>query len=252
MLGVQSPGAEGVQGVHVHHGLELLIVPDLHLFDLVGGAEAIEEVQEGHAAADGSQVGHSAQVHNLLGVVAAEHGVARGAAGHDVTVVAENGQGVGGQGPGRDMGHPGQQAAGDLIHVGDHQQQALGGGKGGGQGPRSQGAVDRAGSAALGLHHRDLYRLAEHVLAPLGRPLVRQFRHHRGWGDGIDCRNFRKRVGHVCRCGVAVHCFAGSCHGNSSFSQKQMACRSCHAAGRFHMFRKWAMLHTAQRSCLTC
>ena len=46
----------------------------------------------------------------------------------------------------------GQLLAGDLVHVGDHQQQALGGGVGGGQGAGGQRAVHRAGGAGLGLH----------------------------------------------------------------------------------------------------
>ena len=122
MLRVQSTGAERGQGVHVHHVLQVLIVPHLHFLDLVGGAEAIEEVQEGHPATDGRQMGHSTQIHDLLGVVAAQHGVAGGAAGHHIAVVSEDGQCMGRQRTGRNMGHAGQQAAGDLIHVGDHQQ----------------------------------------------------------------------------------------------------------------------------------
>ena len=57
VVGVQGPLPEGLQGVHVHHGLQLVIVPDLHLPDLVGGAEAVEEVEEGHPAGDGGEVG---------------------------------------------------------------------------------------------------------------------------------------------------------------------------------------------------
>ena len=216
VVGVQGSGPEGVHGVHVHHFLQVLVVPHLHLADLVGGAEAVEEVEEGHPAADGRQMGHGAKVHDLLGIVGAQHGVARGPAGHDVGVVPEDGQGVGGQSPGGDVGDPGEQTAGDLIHIGDHQQQTLGGGEGGGQGPGGEGAVDRAGGAALRLHHRDLDGLAEHILPALRRPLVRQLRHDRGRGDGVNGRDFGEGIGHMGRCGVAVHRLLLSCHDVSS------------------------------------
>jgi hypothetical protein len=42
--------------------------------------------------------------------------------GHDVLMVAEDRQGVGGDGPGGDMQDAGQQFTGHLVHVGDHQQ----------------------------------------------------------------------------------------------------------------------------------
>ena len=41
-----------------HHVRQVVVVPHGDLLDLVGGAEAVEEVEEGHAALDGGQVGH--------------------------------------------------------------------------------------------------------------------------------------------------------------------------------------------------
>ena len=79
-------------------------------------------------------MGHCAQVHDLLGVGLGQHGKAGLAAGHNVGMVAEDVQALGGHGPSGDVEHRGQQLGGDLIHVGDHQQQTLGGGIGGGQG----------------------------------------------------------------------------------------------------------------------
>jgi len=67
-------------------------------------------------------------------------------------VVTENGQGLGGYCPGRNMEHRRSQLAGDLEHVGDHQEQALAGGKRRGNAACLQGAMDRAGGAGLGLH----------------------------------------------------------------------------------------------------
>ena len=58
MLRVQGMGPEGLQGVHVHQRAQGVVVQRLDLLDLVGGAEAIEKVEEGHPAVDGRQMGH--------------------------------------------------------------------------------------------------------------------------------------------------------------------------------------------------
>ena len=84
---------------------------------------------------------------------------------------------MGEQGPGGDVEHPRSISPAILAHVGDHQQQALGGRVGGGQGAGLEGAVDHCGGAALGLHLHHLHRLAEEVLLSVGGPLVHVFRH---------------------------------------------------------------------------
>ncbi len=211
-LGVQGVGAEGVDGIKVAHLGQVLVVPGRHLLDLVGGPEAVEEVDEGHLALDGGEMGHGSQVHDLLGIVLAEHGEAGLAAGHDVGVIAEDVQRVGGNGAGGHVEHAGQLLRRDLKHVGDHQQQALGRRIGGGQGAGSQGAVDRAGSAGLRLHLHDLDPGAEDVLAARGGPLVHQVSHGGGRRDGVDARHLGERVADIrCRV-VAVHGMEFSCH----------------------------------------
>ena len=49
MLGVQGVLAERVDSVHVAHFLQVLVIPHGDLLDLVGGTEAVEEVDEGNA-----------------------------------------------------------------------------------------------------------------------------------------------------------------------------------------------------------
>ena len=215
-LGVEGALAEGLHGVHVHHVGQILVVPDGDLLDLVRGAEAVKEVDKGDAALDGCQVGHGAQVHDLLGVGLAQHGKAGLAAGHNVGMVAEDVQRVGGHGTGGHVKHGGHQLTGQLVHVGNHQQQALGGGVGGGQRARGQRAVDRTGGAGLGLHLDDIDGGAEDVFAALGGPLVHIVGHGAGRGDGVDARHLGEGVGHV-RCRrVAVHGFQLSRHRNDS------------------------------------
>ncbi len=63
----------------------------------------------------------------------AEHGEAGLAGAHDVAVVAEDAEGMGGDGAGGDVDDGRGELAGDLVHVGEHEQQALRGGEGGGE-----------------------------------------------------------------------------------------------------------------------
>ena len=212
VLRVQGVLPEGVHGVHVHQFLQVVIIPDLNLLQLVGGAEPVEEVQEGDPALDGGKVGDGGEVHNLLDAALAHHGKAGLAAGVNVGVVAEDVQGVGGHAPGGDVDDAGEQLAGHLVHIGDHQQQALGSGEGGGEGAGGQRAVDGTGGAGLGLHLNDLYPLAEDVGPAIRRPFVGHLRHHGRRGDGVNGGNVGERIGNMGGGVVTVHCFHFSCH----------------------------------------
>ena len=91
-------------------------------------------MQERHAAFDGGQVRHRSEVHDFLHRTGGEEGEARLAGAHHVGVVAENGQSLGGEGTGRDVEHARKQLTGNLVHIGNHQQETLRGGVGGGEG----------------------------------------------------------------------------------------------------------------------
>ena len=80
VLGVERVLAEGAHRVHVAHLGQVVVVPHGDLLHLVGGAEAVEEVDERHAALDGGEVRHGGQVHDLLHVRLGQHGEARLAA----------------------------------------------------------------------------------------------------------------------------------------------------------------------------
>ena len=212
LLGVQGVVAEGLDRLPVDHVGQLVIVPAGHLLDLVRGAESVEEVEERHAALDGREVRHRGEVHDLLDVALGEHREAGLAAGHDVGVVAEDVERLGGHGARAHVEHGRQLLGGDLVHVGDHQEQALGGGVRGGQRACGERAVDRAGGSALRLHLGHLDRSPVDVLAALGRPLVDVVGHGAGGGDGVDARHLGKGVRDV-RCGVvAVHRLERSGH----------------------------------------
>ncbi len=64
-------------------------------------------------------------------------------------------EGVGSDRAGGNVKDRRRQFAGDLVHVGDHQQQSLRGRERGGQRPGLQGTMDGAGSAPFGLQFDD-------------------------------------------------------------------------------------------------
>ncbi len=187
----------------------------------MGGAEAVEEVQEGNPPLQGCQMGHRGQVHDLLDAALRENGHAGLAAGIDVRMVAEDGQGMGGDGPGGHMDHARQQLPRHAVEIGQHEQKPLGGGEGGGQGTGQQRPVDGGRRTGLGLHLGDDHGLSVYVLPSLPCPLVHKLRHGGGGRDGVDGRRLAVGVGHMGRGLTAVHGLEGAGRG--------MGCRvRCH------------------------
>ena len=179
VLGVQGMGAEGVQRVVVDEFLEVFIVHLLDFRDLVGGAEAVEEVHEGHSRLDGGQVCDRREVHDLLDAGRGDHAPAGLPAVVDVGVVAEDGQRVSADRTGRDMEDGGVPFAGDAVHGRDHQHESLGRREARGQRAGLGGAVHGGDGTGLRLHFDKADRLPEHVELSFGRPDVGLPRHRR-------------------------------------------------------------------------
>ena len=133
-VGGEAAQAVGVDEVVVYHGAHVVVGQFFDLLDFVRGAESVEKVQEREPCAQGGCLGDQGKIHDFLDVVGAEHGPAGGTAGHDVGVVAEDGERLSRDGAGRNVKDGGGQFTCDLVHVRDHQQQTLTGGKGGGHG----------------------------------------------------------------------------------------------------------------------
>ena len=194
---VGREGAAAVSLDHVvgHHRAKVIVIEHLDLGDFMAGAETVEEVHERDAAGEGGAVGHGGEVVSGLHTLGTEHCEARLPAGHHVGMVAENREGMRRQ---RACGHVHDERgefAGDLVHVGDHQQQTLGGREGRAEGARLQGAVDGAGSAAFGLHFRHRRDGSPDVLLALGGPFIRELAHRARWGNRVNGNNFGYSMG---------------------------------------------------------
>ena len=179
----------------IEKGAKILVRELLDLGDLVGGPEAVEEVEERDARLQGRHLPDGGEVVRLLNGVRAEHGEAGLPAGHDVRVVPEDREGVRGDGAGRHVHAVGGQLPRDLVHVGDHQEEALRRRERRGQRPGLERAVDGARGAPLRLHLDDFGDVPPDVLHPLGGPLVGPLAHVRGGGDRIDGDDLVRPVG---------------------------------------------------------
>ena len=216
VLGVQSLLAELLDSLHVAHFLQVGVIPLLDLLVLMRGTEAVEEVQEGNLALDGCQMGDRGQIHDFLHAALDQHCKTGLAACHDVAVITEDVQRLGSNGTCGNIEHAGQLLSSDLVHIGDHQQQALRSGEGGGDSTCTQRAVHSAGSACLRLHLDDLDLVAEDVLLALSGPLVHRVSHRRRGGNGVDGSHVRVGICYMSGSGIAIHGLLCSRHFSSS------------------------------------
>jgi hypothetical protein len=186
MVGIQRPGAVRPHQVVVDQRSEVVIRQTGDARQLVGGAEPVEEVEEGDTGLERGHLGDERQIVCLLHRTRGEQGKAGGPHRHHVLVIAEDAQRMRRDGTRGHMNHRARQLAGDLVHVGDHQQQPLGGRERRPQRADLQGTVQRTRGAAFALHFHDLGDRAPDVRDPLARPLVRQLRHGGGRRDRVD------------------------------------------------------------------
>ena len=108
MLGTQSPGPVLADQLVRQQGPQVVLLEQGHPVELVGRAEAVEEMDERHPALQGRRLGDESQVVGLLGRRGAEHGEPGAAHRHDVLVIAEDRQALGRQRAGRHVEHRGR------------------------------------------------------------------------------------------------------------------------------------------------
>ena len=66
MLAVKGMGFKTLNGVPVNYFCHIIIIKNLYFLQLMGGAEAVEEMLEGNTRAYCRQVSDSSQIHTLL------------------------------------------------------------------------------------------------------------------------------------------------------------------------------------------
>ena len=219
LVGTQGALAVGGHQLVRHHGAEIVVGQDLDLGDLVAGPEPIEVVHEGDAAAQGGTLGNQGEVMGLLDAIGTQHGEAGLAAAHDVRMVAEDGEGVGSDGAGRDVQHERGQLASDQVHVRNEEQEPLGRRERSGQGTGLQRAMHGTRGTSLRLHLDDERNRVPDVFLALRGPFVRPLAHVGGRGDRVDRYDFIGAVGDGgCRLVAIKSDHASFSHGHASLS----------------------------------
>lgn len=217
---IQRALAEFADRVPIDEFFVVFVVEDFDFLDFMGRTEAVEEIQERDPRLDGRHVGHAGQVHDFLYAARSEQGEPGLPGSHDVLMVAENVQRARRQGAGRYIEDARQQFAGNLIHIGNHEQQSLGRRIGRREGAGFEGAVHRAGRAGFGLHFYQFDGLPKQVLFPLGGPLVHMLRHGRRRRNRINTGNIDEGVRRIGSSFVAVHGFHYG-HGSTLLSHSK-------------------------------
>ena len=212
--------------VLVDHLADDVLGHHLDLRDLVRGAEAVEEVQEGNPALERGRLRDQGEVHRLLDAGRTEHGKA-GACGRSITSLWS---------PKMDSAcvasvravmwkTVGVSSPAILNMLGILSSKPWDGGEGAGQRAGLERAVHRAGRAAFALHLHHRGDGAPEVLDPFGGPLVAPLAHVGGGGDGIDAHHFVAAVGHVGHRFIAVNCRIGLVHGSGINQQLRIMVR---------------------------
>ena len=201
----KRPRTERAHQIVVDHRPDLLVGNDRDLVLFVRCTKAVEEIHDRHTRFQGRRLRDQREIVRLLHRGCGEHGKAGHARAHHVRVIAEDRQRLRRERTCRNVKHARRQFAGDLVHVGQHQQQALRRGVSRCEGTALQRAVHRTGSTALGLHLLHYRDVAPDVLDALRGPGVGQLGHRRRWGDRKDRRDFVDAVRDVGGRCVAIH-----------------------------------------------
>eukprot|EP00701_Giardia_intestinalis_P005123 XP_001708947.1 Hypothetical protein GL50803_39432 [Giardia lamblia ATCC 50803] len=175
----------------------MLVINELHLLDGMRCPEAIKRMDNRVRGIDGCEVRSNGHVHRLLDVLGNHDRASRLPDSHDIGVVSVDRQRVRSNRACGNVEDGGQMLPSHLVHVGDHQQEALGRRVGGGQQTRAESSVQGACSSPLGVHLLNPEGLAERILAALGSPGVDILGHGGRRRDRVDYRCIREEVGHM-------------------------------------------------------
>ena len=176
------------------------------------GSEAVEEVEHGNTSLDSGKVSYCGEVHNFLRVGFSHHSETGLTACINVTVVAENVQGVRSNAARGNVDNAGKEFARDLVHIRDHKEKTLRSRVCSGECTCCERTVNGTGSTCFGLHFDNLYCVTHDVLQTAGGPCIGYVSHNRRRRDGVDGSNFRKRIRSVSGGGVTIHGKLFSCH----------------------------------------
>ena len=169
-------------------------------------------MEERNLTLDSGEVSNSAQVHNFLRAVSAQHCITGLTASVDVGVIAENVQRMGSNAACGYVNNARKQLASHLVHVRDHQKKTLRSCISGCECAGCEGTVNSTSCTGLGLHLCYADFTAKYVLSASSSVLVSFISHNGRRRDRVDSSNVCKRIGNVRSSVVTIHGFHDSCH----------------------------------------
>ena len=205
MFRIHRSVAECLNRFFIRQLCHVFVVDHFYFLDFVRSTEPIEEMQERNTGFQRGQMRHQRQVHNFLHRSGSQHRKPGLTTCHNVGLITEDVQSLRCQRTRTYMEYAGQQFAGNLVHVRDHQQQALGRGKRGGHSAGYQRAVHSTRCARFALHLYDVHRLAEDVLTAGRCPFIAGFRHRRRRRDRVDGCHIAERICNMRGSGIAIN-----------------------------------------------
>ena len=177
VLWVHGPFPVGPDEIVVDHRPHVVVREHLDFVYLVGSAEAVHDVQERHTGFERACLGDEGEIVCFLNGCPEEHTPAGSSRCHDITVLAKDRQRVGCQLPGSDVEDCAGELACNLVEVGDHQEEALAGGKCSGEGSCLKCAMGCTCSSAFSLHLDYRGHRSPDIGDFLGAPKVCPFPH---------------------------------------------------------------------------
>ena len=151
-VGSHGPLSHRQHELLVDHGPQRVVAQELELLHLVRSAETVAEVDERHPRPQRGRRADQGQVVRLLHRARGEQGEPGLPHRHDVLVVAEDAERLRGERTGGHVPAGGRELTRDLVHRGDHEQQALAGGERGAERPGLERAVHGRRRPSLRLH----------------------------------------------------------------------------------------------------
>ena len=229
LFGTESAFAEFLDVFVIHEFRDVFVRDFFEFVDFVRSTETVEELEERNFGFVSCQVSNKSQVHFFLNAVSAEHGETGVTASHHVRVVTEDGERLTCESACCDMEDGREKFTGDLVHVGDHQEQTLRSGVGGGQRPGCQTAVNGTGGTCFGLHFSNVDFFAPDVFLVFACPLVNPFAHGGRRSDGVNSSGFAQCISDVRGGIITVLCVDFSRHSfillAAGYEDRSRSCR---------------------------
>ena len=194
-LGRKRASAMSTDEIFGYELAQVVVGERLDRIQLVRRSEPVEEVHERHTRAQCRGLRDERQIVSLLDGRRSEQRKACLPDCHHVGVVAEDRKALSRERTGSNVQHRRGELPRDLVHVRDHEQQALRCGERRREGAALQRAVESAGGTSLALHLDDGGDASPQVRPPLTRPLVGKLGHRRRRSDRVDAADLVESVG---------------------------------------------------------